>query len=109
MIECIHCNADTNFGFDLWVLFVTGDIGLSEDSPTPCADGLLDQCMREGQESRASFGDFCLHGASECAARKITFHSLISACEKGKSPEQALEIFASMEHQRVQPIVSSAP
>ena len=71
MIECIHCNADTNFGFDLWVLFVTGDIGLSEDSPTPCADGELAGAnskedhqnpsassvrrplMREGQGSRA--------------------------------------------------------
>ena len=30
---------------------------------------LLDQCMREGQESKASFGDFCLHEASACAAR----------------------------------------
>ena len=35
----------------------------------------------------------------------ITFSSLISACEKGKNPEQALEIFVSMEHQRVQPNV----
>ena len=35
----------------------------------------------------------------------ITYNSLISACEKGKNPERALEFFASMEHQRVQPDV----
>ena len=32
----------------------------------------------------------------------ITYNSLISACEKGKNPEHALQIFDSMEHQRVQ-------
>ena len=33
----------------------------------------------------------------------ITYSALISACEKGKQPEQALLVFASMEQQGVVP------
>ena len=35
----------------------------------------------------------------------ITFGALISACEKGKQPEQALEISAEMKEQGVLPDV----
>ena len=49
--------------------------------------------MREGQESREH---------QRLQPDVITYSSLISACEKGKNPEQAVQIFASMEHQRVQ-------
>ena len=92
---------------------------------------LLDQCMREGQESKASFGDFCLHEASACAARcnhvqlldqcmregqesrasfaDFCFHGA-SACAAGRDHVQLLdqcmrEGQESREHQRLQPDV----
>ena len=45
----------------------------------------------------AGDGDAAVVACSGCA--------LISACKKGKNPERALEMFASIEHQRVQPNV----
>ena len=35
----------------------------------------------------------------------ITFNALISTCEKGKQPEQALEVFQAMRRQGVVPNV----
>ena len=35
----------------------------------------------------------------------ITYSALISACEKGKQPERALELFAAMKQQGVVPNV----
>ena len=72
---------------------------------------LLDQCMREGQESRASFGDFCFHGASACAAQcdhspvTSTMTKWFYSTRLEKKQKKTLGIFASIEHQRVQPNV----
>ena len=35
----------------------------------------------------------------------ITYNALISACEKGKQPEQAMEVFKAMQQQGVVPDV----
>ena len=36
---------------------------------------------------------------------EITYNALISACEKGKQPEQAIKLMAAMEQQDVVPSV----
>ena len=66
---------------------------------------LLDQYMREGQESKAIFEIFASMEHQRVQPNVITFSSLISACEKAKNPKRALEIFDSIEHQRLQPNV----
>ena len=70
MIECIHCNADTNFGFDLWVLFVTGDIGLSEDNTLEVQrkfDADFNRCMAQAiekidRQTVKYFVEYCSRG-----------------------------------------------
>ena len=38
-------------------------------------------------------------------ALQVTYNALISACEKGKQPEQAMEVFKAMRQQGVAPNV----
>ena len=57
---------------------------------------LLDQYMREGQESKAIFEIFASMEHQRVQPNVIKFSFLISACEKGKNAQQPLGIFDSM-------------
>ena len=74
-------------------------VSFSQGSLKTCAKQVGDLGRR--RQWKEAFKLFQHMPQQHAVPNVVTYNAVISACEKGKRPEQALEIFASMQQQGV--------